>query len=332
MYRANQCPDASGLEPEQWRAIHSADHSFDPNDPALAPLKEIFKFTRITQTDTNGWFQIAVRSSSVSEYGNFVAVERDYLGAEQQLTYMVPIENNQPSRPKFEEKEFEPNEAGYVTLPPMRLFPAATIVVEPNIPEAAKYDEIRLSWCTSKDDNTPWLKDLWATPRGNKGGSMIRKFRLQPNKTQTAYIAAGIELTIEIYILGQSQSEWAPVVIRGVRLQQGQVLDLRRLDFHPNMKVAVKVIDAEGKPVPGVTVWLGTEGAYHGPKAVSNQDGIAVINVPPYSKGEFGVVYYNKLTSTRLQEALPYEVAGEEDTDKQFTLQLSDDMIASLFE
>jgi len=341
MYRADQTADASGLEPEQWDAIHSVSPPLDPNDPALTPLREIFKFTKIARTDMNGSFQIALRHGNITKHANFVAVEKDYLGAQQQLTYTVPVENNLPSRPKFERKEFEPDEAGCVTLPPMRLFPAGTIVVEPNIPNQAKllepdipnqakYPEIRLLWSTSKDDNTPWLEDLWAPPRHNKGGSMVRKYELQPNQLQTAYVPAGVELTIEIYML--LQSEWAPVVIRGIKLQQGQVLDLGRLDFQPNMKVAVKVIDSTGQPVPGVTVWLSTEGAYHGPKAVSTQDGMAVINIPPYSKGEFSVVYYDKLTSTTLREAIPYEVAGEDDAGRQFTLRLSDEMISSLFE
>jgi hypothetical protein len=328
--REGAAGDVSHVQPEQWDAIYSSQLEFDPNDTALVPLKETFRFTKITRTDAAGRFYIGAGAVEAKRLESFVAMKKDYLGAEQYLRYFVEFDKSKTRRPIYE--RFEPDENGYVTLPPMKLFPAGTIVLEPNIPDGVQYDQIRLSWFTSKDDNTPWLKDLWATPRDNKGGSMVHKFVLQPNQTQTAYIAAGIGLTIEIYMLGRSQSEWAPVVIRGIKLQQGQILDLGRLDFHPNMKVAVRVIDGKSKPVPGVTVWLSTEGTYHGPRAVSDRNGIAFINVPPYSKGEFAVVYYDKLTSTTLREAIPYEVAGEDDAGRQFILQLSDEMISSLFE
>ena len=184
---------------------------------------------------------------------------------------------------------------------------------------------------TSPEDKTPWLKDLWATPRDNKGGRVFYKSLLRPNQIQGVYIPAGVEVTIKIYQLHKNQ--WAPVVIPGVTLQQGQSLDLGRIDFPPTFKVTAKVIDSSGEPVGGVAVSCTDEdGQFRGQKAITDENGIAFLYVSPHSKGKFIVQHYEKpLLDKPLQESTVYEVAGEKDAGKQFTLQLSDEMLYHLF-
>jgi len=321
----NRHRDASELEPEQWDAINSLGVELNSDDPTLAPLKEIFEFTKIARTRVDGRFQITRQDRAI-----LIAIKKDYLGAEQQLR--LPVRPDEREGEPLGRKEFEPDENGYVTLPSIKLFPAGTIVIEPNIPDFGhnKKYEIIFHWRTSSDDKTTWLKDLWATPRANKGGSVFYKDELRPNQIQSAYIAAGVELTIKIYRLRENQ--WAFIVIPGVKLQQGQVLDLGRQDFKPAIKVAVKVVDSADKPIEGVRVnWLDEDGSFGYRRSVTDSNGIASLPVPPHSNGRFVVVHFDRLTMERFEEGTPYEVGGEEDGGRQFTLQLSDEMLYQLF-
>lgn len=217
-------------------------------------------------------------------------------------------------------------------MPPMKLFPAGTVIVEPNVPNynpMEKY-EIRFHWRISPEDTTPWLKEFRAMPRESKGGSVFYKNKLLPNHIQSVYIVADVEQTIKIYRLREKQ--WAPVVISGVKLRQGEILDLGRIDFKPTFKVAVKVVDSSSEPVEGLAVsGLDENGLFMGQKAITNANGIVMLFVPPHSKGRFTVSYFDKSTRKNIQEGTFYETAGQEDAGKQFTLLISDEMLYQFF-
>lgn len=324
--------DVSALEPNQWDAINSVAPETYADDPALVPLKEAFQFKKITRTDSNGRFRISLRPGKIEAFEHLLAVKKDYLSAAQKLSYFMPADEIKTKIPRFEEAE--PNENGYIALPPMKLFPAATMVIEPNFPNLAKGKKhrLRFHWFTSPDDNTPWLSDLWATPKNYKGAYLFYKYRLQANEIQTAYIPAGIEITIKVYPM---LSQLSPIVIRDVKLAQGQVLDLGRRDFQPALKVLVKVIDSAGKPVEGVAVkYLDEHSFFWGQDPISNEKGIVLINVPQYSKGKFVIEYYEDAKNqnkVHLRESVAYEIGGEEDTGREFPLQISDEMLYQLF-
>ncbi|MCK4782495.1 MAG: carboxypeptidase regulatory-like domain-containing protein, partial [Desulfobacteraceae bacterium] len=315
--------DVSLLEPNQWDAICSVGPELDPQEPALAPLKEAFKFKKITQTDPKGSFDISFRPGEIGV--RLVAVKKDYLGAAQKLSYFMPADETKTKTSEFEVAE--PDGDGCITLPEMKLFPAGTIVIEPNVPteaEEAGHDEVRLHWFTDPDDNTFWLSDLWATPKNNKGAYLFYKYDLRSNEIETAYIPAGLELTMRVYMLGESR--WGPIIVNGIKLDQGQVLDLGRQSFKPAIKVSVKVIDSANEPVEGVAVRISNNISpwlifMQGP--ITNEKGVVLINVPQDSKGEFVIEYYedkkdpNKM---HLREGTAYEVGGEEDAGREFTM------------
>jgi len=322
--------DASDIQPEQWNAIRSLRPKLDPNNPALIPLREAFKFTKITQTDKAGQFKLALANSG---QGCIIAVEENYIGAQQKLRYMLPIEKNSPEPIRY--KEFEPDADGYVKLPPMKLYPAATIIIEPNVPyaENTKY-RVRFYFRTLPYDHTPWLKDFWATPRSTRGASILRKCDLKPNEFQTAYVLAGPELTLKIN--PSLPSQMAPARIPGIKLEQGQFLDLGCVNFQSTFEVAVKVIDSAGRPVQGTRVGCCDQDGFpfsfgRDYKPVTDENGKAVLHVPPYSSGEIFVVSYDRVYNDKLMEATPYQVAGqEEDEGKVFTLRLSDEILEHL--
>jgi hypothetical protein len=327
--------DTSGLGFEQENyIISSIIRSIGPelviDNSVFGLLKESFKSTMMTRTDSNGDFQITLPTSTGKDIPSttIIAMQKDYLGAHQNLWYTEPAYANKPLKSRW--KVFQPNENGYVMLPPMRLFPAGTIIIEPNVPAEAENKSIRLRWFKFTDSTPEWLEDLgnYTYPIRNKGGSLFYKYRLRPNQTETVYVAAGVEMTFKVYIVPESQL--GHIVIPGVKLEQGQILDLGRRDFQPTFKVTVKVIDSSGEHVESVPVsCMDEDGLFKGQEVITNEDGIAFLYVSPHSKGKFGVVFNKE--GLKLQETTSYEVVGEEDTCKQFTLQISDEMLYQLF-
>ncbi|MHC4323931.1 MAG: hypothetical protein ACYSUX_06635 [Planctomycetota bacterium] len=320
----------SDLEVEQMEAFQAIGPELVLDDSIFQLLKENFKSTMITQTDNNGDFQIALPKDENKYFEDLIAVKKDYLGAQQLLKYMAP--RNKDSSASVVFREFESDENGYTKLPPMKLYPAGTIIVEPNIPgynPMEKY-EIRFHRHISSEDKTPWLKDFRATRRESKGGSLFYRNKLLPNQIQSVYIVAGVEQTIKIF--RRRETQWAPVVIAGVKLRQGENLDLGRIDFEPNFRIAVKVIDSSSEPVEGVAVsYFDEYGLFMGQKPITDEDGIVKLYVPPHSKGKFTVSYFDESTKETIQDGISYETAGREDAGRQFTLQISDEMLYQLF-
>ncbi len=332
-FRAIDKLDASAVLSEQWDAIRRSGPQPDPNDAALIPLREAFQFDKITRADAAGQFQLPLGRQEFPSQGRLIAVQEDFLGAQQELRYLVPRDKNDSERTRL--AEFQPDADGCVKLPAMKLYPAATLAVEPNLPylEGTKH-RVRFCFHTLPDDPTPWLKDLWATPGGAMGASVLCKYDLRPNELQTVYVLAGLEVILKI---DPMLPQKAPVTIGAIRLKQGQFLDLGRQDFQPAFEVTVKVIDPGGEPVEGVAVrcrdvdgfsW-GLSG--RGRMPITDENGKSALYVPAHSKGEFIVTSYDRASDTHLHEGTPYEVAGEaEDAGKQFTLQLSDEMLSLL--
>jgi len=315
---------------EQTWAMLSVGPELYPSDLIFEFLKEDFKSTMMTRTDINGDFQIALPKREDGNPEELIAVKKDYLGAHQQLKYVVPTNKLGSGPEPF--REFEPDGDGYVKFHPMKLFPAGTVIVEPNLPGnlSVRNGQIRFYWRIAPENTTPWLKDFRTITREPRGSSVFYKNRLRPNHIQSVYIAAGVEQTLKIF--PRRETQWAPVVIPGVKLRQGEILDLGRLDFKTNYKVAVKVVDSSSKPVEGVEVrGLDENGLYMGHKSITNENGIVMLYVPPYSKGMFTVSYYDKSTKKTIQDGISYETAGQEDAGRQFTLQISDEMLYELF-
>lgn len=105
-----------------------------------------------------------------------------------------------------------------------------------------------------------------------------------------------------------------------------------RRHFKPNFKVAVKVIDSSSEPVEGVAVsGCDENGLFLGQKAITNENGIVMLYVPTHSKGRFVITSFDKSTRKNVQEGISYETAGQEDAGRQFTLQISDEMLYQFF-
>ena len=341
--------DASSMQPEDWQALKTRGLELDNNDQVVVPLIEalsygqpgsgISQIAKIVRSDASGWFQIALDQAYLAGHSfiNIRIIEKDFLMAEQSLRCPLPIDQLKRGQP--DEKEFEKDQAGRTLLPPIKLFPAGTIIVEPNIPDFAtgrtnRKSKFRLFWYPSSNETSAWLKESLMLPRENQGQRIAYKNELRPNVVQTAYIPADTEIALRIYNIYDFQ--WAPIVIPGIKLSHGQILDLGRLDFPKAVRVAVRVIDSKANPLNAVKVGYKNEfgkSVYGYQKPATNAQGLAWVYVPPNSKGKFFILHvrHGRLNEYP-EESVPYQVSGQKDTGKQFTLVLSNEMLKRLSE
>lgn len=321
--------DASGIQPEQWNAIGLTGTEPDPADPALIPLRELFNFDRITRADESGQFQLHLQRTRRSRSACLTAVHQDYLGAQQYLSYLWPGQDG--SSGVFGSQEIESGTEGYVKIPPMKLFPAATVALEPVLPDAGgAKSRVRFYMRTLPDDSAPWLNDFRATPNNNGGACVLLKYDLRQNNYQTVSVLAGVNLFLKIV---PASSGKAPAAVRGVKLEQGQLLDLGRVDFPEAFLVTLRVLGPAGEPIGGVRVGcLDADGffwAFNGqrpPVPITDAQGEAALYVPAHSKGELVATHYDGGLDESFQEGVPYKVDGADDAGKVFTLQLSERM------
>jgi hypothetical protein len=142
-------------------------------------------------------------------------------------------------------------------------------------------------------------------------------------------------MNLQLMVLGENQ--WDRIIIPNVKLQAGEVLDIGKVEFGPALKVKVLVVDSAGKPVEGVTVrQFNEKGYYQGRQGITDVDGIAFLDIPRYSTGEFAVEKQlgcapDGSWQEPLREGVSYKVAGEQDNGKVFILQLSEQFLKVLF-
>jgi hypothetical protein len=300
--------DFSIFTPKQWQAMHTLPANPELDAPALVPLHKICNFKKIARTDPSGWFQMSLPPHSVLI--GITAFEQNHLGINH--SWDIPTHSID----------------SVVKVPTLKLFPSATLVIEPNVPDKSGDEDIRLRFRMHQENNPSWLTDFLKCFRGNP--NIVHKRQLQLNKPNSIHIPAGLKMTARI--LYSRNSQWCPIIIDNIQSRQGQIVNMGRRDFQPALKVALKVVDSKGEPVEGVGVsCLDEAGLFWGQTIITDEDGVAIANVPPGSKGEFVISYYDSVTKTHLREGITYEVAAEEDAGKQFTLQISDEMLYQLF-
>ena len=324
--------DVSALDRQQWQDIQSLGAQLDPNDPALLLLRDVFEFKKITCTGPDGCFQFTFGPKRIEDEEHIIALAENYLAAQQYLKYYyMVLEDNGPGRRRFEKKEFQPDHNNCVSLFPMKLFPAGTIILDPRIRSAAAYgnDEVRFHWYSSASDSSRLKTDLEASCDG-PGSRLFYKYELQPNKVQTAYIPAGLPLTIRVYPM---VNECGLANLGEIKLAQGQTLDLGQVHFPPTLKVLVRAADSKGRSVHGARIKCvdEKEGFTWALPPFTAEDGIAVVYVLPDSKGRFVIESFDPVSQQLLTESFPYQVTGTEDAGKEFTIQLSDEILQQLF-
>ena len=336
--------DLPDIDPNEQliEAITQIGPEFGPDDPLFALLEEDFKSKTMSRTGADGKFQITLPRGKIAPLHRIIAVKKDFLGAQQELHNInIPADPNSPSQQDL----FMSDQDGYVMTPPLKLYPAATIIIEPIFPQIDQGDsrkrvprDLLLRWFEFTGQKPAWFDAMgdYTYPSRNNGASLFYKKDLLSNTVQKIYVESDLEMTLKIELPVGSQ--WDPIIFANIMLHQGEVLNLGRVEFGPAIKVTIMVVDSAGQAVEGVAVkQLNDKGKFWGRQSITDVNGIALLDVPRYSNGEFAVQKELERTpdgswQMPLKEGVSYKVAGQEDNGRVFILKLSDDFLNILFE
>jgi hypothetical protein len=283
--------------------MHTLPANPSADDENLAPLREIYNFDEIVRTDEDGRFEINFRPGG--QYCELVVFQENYLSVQR----------------KVPESKYTTNRR--IEFPVTRLFRSAKVTIGAIAENQSPVIEV--SWYVNKEESPPWVGGLLSIEDDPETHFAHHRWNKNP---QTLPVPA--ELNIEIQIRAKWDRRWCPLTVdQPIYLMQGQTLDLGQLALQPMVMVAVIIVDSIGEPVEGVPVKWTADGSPASPVYNTNEDGITWLNVPPHSRGSF--VVDAQMHKQRLQETLPYQIAGQENNGAIFMMTLSDDMIQSLF-
>jgi hypothetical protein len=233
---------------------------------------------------------------------------------------------------------FKEDPKGNFELPLTRMFPAARVIVEPwmhktNIKEQRYHGHPSLEpeLMVDVNNNPPWAKDFLTAGIDDFRDRDHRGYSLDTNDgPESFYVPAGLNLQLQLR--PSYDKEWSPITIaENVKLEQGQVLDLGRVEIKRALSMFVDVTEGAGEPVEGVPVTACDQ--YGRTTSYTDENGVAIFSLARDSKGEF-LVEYKPAEDTdgpHLREAMPYEITGVADANSVLTLKVSDEILYHLF-
>jgi hypothetical protein len=307
--------DFAGTTPDQWQQLHQLPDKPDPCDPALEPVRAVRPLDWIVRTDSDGRFQINIKPTA--RVDSLIAFEQNFLG--------VPYDLSR-------KEVYDPNDQKLVELPTIRLYPAAVVVVELQIEQDVR--EVITRWNPGDNQDVDWLEGFLEFYR-KMTTSFVINDRLRPNVPQRLQVLAGVNIGLTLQPIQHSRMDcpwWCPVQTETFRAAQGQVIDLGKVTFQRQIPVYVKVVDSRGQPLEDILVANGqADGSrWSGQQQPTDQDGLARFYVPPYHQGAFLVGWHGQQTQTPWQKLI-YQTTGPQDANKEFILQLTDQMVHQLF-
>lgn len=312
-----QTEDFSTVTDEQWQAIHSLPIYPPLDEPALQPLTKFCRSKIIVKADQQGRFVISTLTGE--KLYDVVVVEENY------IPYVHAWRGYGPRQTE----SLKPDENKLFQMPPFKLYPAAKIVFEPYIEENDDTARVQARQTIERGDNIAWLDDFSSSwYRSN------RKFR--PNRRVSMHVPSGLNVRIKLLLFSSRYGNdyWLPITLPNTsNLAPGQTLDLGRQEFErkpAEFLFYLKLVNSTGQLIEGVGVFCVLDDKrFRSYNCTTNEEGIAEFSLPLYSKGKFGVAFDED--GLKLLETIAYEVAGKEDEGKQFTLQISDEMLYQLF-
>jgi hypothetical protein len=296
------------ITPDEWVAIHELGDDISVNDPVISPIGKAYGVGEIAVTDKDGYYTIVPRPGK--NFHTFLAFEENF----------IPV-----SKRTYPPK---PGASTDVTVATLKLYGAAKVLLEACVDE--KHVSICPNWIIDKAASPAWVNGLLEIEDGRT--SFVKyKGWIEQNEPQHVFVPAGATLKLQLQMPYDDQ--WSPFVTEeSFSLGHGEVLDIGRIELKPALKVYVKVVNPDGEPVEGVPVrkLVGNTGSVaHN----TDEKGRVMFYLPPYSRGKFYVSYYGRAEEgrIRLKEELPFQIIGEENSESEFILELSDDMLYHLF-
>ncbi len=304
---------AAMLSDRQWRSLERIGTDVSADAPALEPLRKLCDFDQITRTDSHGVFRIAV---PMQKRRRLYVLKRG----------CVPIYY------RLYQPADDPNQL--IDLGVARLLAAAKVKFE-LVWDRPGYCSPDMTWNMHPPQTVGWVDDFVRYMyEGDVKVYVPRQRDLKCNRPYTIYTPADVALELWFENMGPKPCV-APVITPVIRAGKGQVVDLGQIDLGKSIPIYVRVVDSAGNPVPGITVRHGRVYKEHThcfrPEwPLTNAEGLAEFHVPPEYRASFIVTAGTK-EQGYLQEHLEYETIGPEDANNVYTLQLSDEMMQSLF-
>jgi hypothetical protein len=292
-----------------------ADPQLDPGSDAFRRLEQQLQ-EPIVRTDRFGRFEMTLPVATKAGSTHLIAVKKDYFPFRQPRARLVPGRQGGPPR----RLELPADKEGKVLLPDMKLFPAGTVVIEPNLPDECRGRSAALELLAADARPAAWLTEFLSAADDSSRGSVVRRTDPALHGRQGIRVPASVRMALRVQL---PDERYAPALIEEVLVTQGETLDLGRLDFTRAVPILVKVIDAAGGPAEGVTVrsLLG-KGGYPGPEAVTDANGIARLRAAANSEARLVLERNEPETGTAIRAEMVCRVAGPEDAGREFVLPL----------
>jgi hypothetical protein len=304
----------SMLTDQQWQKLHNLPpYVSSSNNEFTEALKPVcYSFTKIVRTDADGRFELKVPKER--DFDKIVVFQEDY------LTVLT------------DRRKCNIGDSNRLEVPLTKLFPAAIVCLEPCTPEAEQHIPLLLPECDiDKQDMSAWPDDFRALWLGGMNG-IRNKYFLHYNQRNSFYVPAGLHMKIQLKNWSREAEKWAvPLIAEKVKLQQGQTLEVGRVQIQPTLVVFAEALNSAGQAVEGIPVQAvsryGTQTTY------TDEHGIALFYLARNSMGELIVEYResDEPGAVHLRHVIPYEIAGPEDANSVYTLQISDEMLNHLF-
>ena len=293
----------------EWDALHSLPTEPAADEPTLAPLRKMYAFTKVVRTDAEGVYTVTLEPEE--EFYGFIAFERDFLAVMYRRSYLTPDEDR------------------FAEVPPMKLFAAAKVLVEPMVDQ--EHVSIMPKWVIERQGRPAWVEDLLRL-NDNRQSSLEYDRWLKPNLRQPVHIPAAVTLRLELETPYEEEFCSLPIP-QPLYLMQGEVVDLGRFTLEPALPVQVRVVDSGGHALEGIPIrplWVRDDGRHWGVPHITDEQGVSRFHVTPHSNGSFGVLYHGN--GVNLKEIMEYRVGGWEDAEREFTFQISDEMLTYLLQ
>ena len=301
------------IGPETWESISALPADADPNDERFDPLQRIVGFACVTRSGPNGSYRM--ESPAGTGAHSLIVCRQDAIG------FRVPLHILQPDADNR------------ISVPDVRLYPAARVVVTPHVTESIRsHVPIAPRWIIDEGSNPRWAIDMipWVTGHRQNEGQFEYDGWIRPGEKFEIQIPANVTMSLRLET-PYSEDLGNLTISESINLPWGGLLDLGEHTIPQNRMVMVRVLDDAGIPVEGLPVRKKIDGGWDVAEN-SDAEGLCKLYVPEQSTIQVGVRHYNRETERSEEATLEISVGNRDEDIAEHTLQVPDGLIGRIFE
>jgi hypothetical protein len=176
-----------------------------------------------TVTDETGYYHINFRPGQVGREPRLLILKQGYMPF---YNFGSVDTSNRMTRADCDANWPTASDSQVLHLEVTKLFPGATVLFELDAPDdGAKKLPMRFKWQLEGDDGLSWRQDFEEAQPGLR--FLHTPMDIWPGPTYAIPIPA--EQTITIQLSENRENLWLPIVMAGIMLERGEVLDLGRI-------------------------------------------------------------------------------------------------------